>query len=39
MKSTIFCAICLMVALVVNTNANNQMNHDMQKMMHPSYTM
>jgi hypothetical protein len=39
MKSTIFCAICLMVALVVNTNANNQMNHDTQKMMHQSYTM
>jgi preprotein translocase subunit SecG len=39
MKSAVFCIICLMIAFVVSNNADKQIQHDTQKMMHQSYTM
>jgi hypothetical protein len=39
MKPTIFCIICLMIAFVVSNNADYQMQQDLHKIDHHSYTM
>ena len=39
MKATLFCIVCLMIAFVINANADKQMHHDTQKMVYQSYTM
>jgi preprotein translocase subunit SecG len=39
MKATVFCILCLVIGVVVNTNANKQMKQDLHKMQQQSYTM
>ena len=39
MKATLFCIICLMIAFVINANADKQMQQDTPKIVQQSYTM
>jgi len=39
MKASVFCILCLILAFVVNANADNQMKQDLHKMQQITYSM
>jgi hypothetical protein len=39
MKPILFCIVCFTLAVFVHANAEHQMQQDLHKMQHQSYTM
>jgi hypothetical protein len=39
MKATVFCILCLVIGAVVSINADHQMQQDLHRIDHHTYTM
>jgi len=39
MRATVFCILCLIIGIIISTNTDHQMQQDLQKIDHHTYTM